>query len=651
MAAVLRRDQKEPDKLEGGNLALVALLQRNRLRAARGETARTSRDRRGSQLFNYQMWSGTLPTSKFPITCPTHIALFDRVTGLVTKYEPVPKVEPVNGADEDGARILQGAILTSYRENGMQELVKIAYRQAGYTRPCMFYSYWDHTKLRGLGFPTTEIIPGYRSIIDDTKYRLVDMDFCGFKVRRTRAKLMQICPDKADEIATASEIEQNEPLSERGSDNPLKWVPNINPQSQDLQYSTDHGLTYSGIRAVKTRKGTRESDPLAAEVDVEFQWLRDETPIKVQRPKLDAFGRQLYRIATDEEGNPSYEITGYKVVQTMFGPVNMPEFKPKRVAVLEEQVEKKYKQWRCVVWIPQDEVILRDLDWDAPLPLQSVRDRLPIDGYWSQGTVQMCETLAVAKNILYTIIFQRFRVSLMGTFLATPQSGLKKNKLSPEDGAVFYAKKIDSDNIKQFPAQPLDASQFQLIHEINSEMLNLFGISDPMQGQAAGRAESPQTYDRLIEQGGTSIVDRAQSLARTLEEWAEYQMWMFQHFGGPEHMIQMETPDGNSAWKALNPLLIRGQYACDIEAQSMIAYSEMAQYERAKESYAQGIYAKPMFVKAGRIPYGRQALEEVGRLLKDPSKQYLLGAASAPPPKPATAKVGGSGGKSNRSSR
>jgi hypothetical protein len=255
-------------------------------------------------------------------------------------------------------------------------------------------------------------------------------------------------------------------------------------------------------------------------------------------------------------------------------------------------------------------------------------------------------SLAIARNILYTIIFERLKLSLGGTWLANFSSGLKRNKLTPEDGQVWYVNSIDG--VKQFPVTPLDAAYFQMLGIINQEMKDLLGISQPMQGEAAGRADSPATYDKLIEAGGSIIVSICQMLESTIADWAEINMWYIQHMFRPEHYIELEAQDGSTNWVRANALMMRGKMAVSIEPGSMLAWSESAAWERAKEYHALGIYALPMLIKQGHVPHGREALAQVGRLQGQPDKAYLLGAAQRPAqgkqpkaPQPGSHKAGG----------
>ncbi len=219
---------------------------------------------------------------------------------------------------------------------------------------------------------------------------------------------------------------------------------------------------------------------------------------------------------------------------------------------------------------------------------------------------------------------------------------LRPNKLTPEDGQVFYAKKIGQDDIRQFPVTPLDVAYIQVLHEIESEMAKLIGVTPAMQGKQAGRVDTGQAYETLIEQGGTRVISAAQLLERSIEDWAYVAMWYYQQYATHEHFVEVEQDDGETSWRRAAALAIKGEYGVKVDVVSNMVHSDAAKRELIKEGAALGIYPIPLMAKLGDFPQWRRGLRMREAIQKDPSKAWMLGVAGAPPgqagklPKPAT---------------
>ncbi len=157
-----------------------------------------------------------------------------------------------------------------------------------------------------------------------------------------------------------------------------------------------------------------------------------------------------------------------------------------------------------------------------------------------------------------------------GTWLATFGSGLKKNKLTPEDGQVFQVNNLDG--IKQFPVNPLDAAYFTLLDRIEQEMMKLLGISEPMQGQAGAPIRPRRTTSSRNSRASPSAMrfrcSRSQSASGPRSRCGSYQNYTHEHF------VEVEAADGTTSWRAASALAVRGKYAVNVDAAPMLAYSE-----------------------------------------------------------------------------
>jgi hypothetical protein len=598
-----------------------------RERWMQGESERRASDRKGAKLFRSQMWDDGVNPGRLAITANLGVALFDRVADSVLRGSPEPVVESINEDEDEPARILQGALVTNWRMRRMNELAKVGKRLSGFTRPIGWYVFWRHELNGGIGDFDTRIIPAHRLIVDDRSHRVADMEFVGFSERMTRAKLTMLFPDKADEIEAAAYASS----STVGVNDPLKTQNSSNSRVVDRLVSTATPPSFAPVTSIAAPGTKKNRDPLADEVDVEFLWIDDPTPKSEQRPKLGHDKRPLFEMQRDEDGVVVFEHDGYEVVDTPIGPIYQPNVKPKMHMVMEEAIVRKYKHRRHVARIPNDKVILWDVAWEGPVPVAIQRDTLPLYGFHSTGKgLRLC-TLSIARNVLYSIIFERLKLSLGGTWMATPRSGLRKNKLIPEPGVVFQVNSASVDDIREFPVSPLDAGYFNLLDKIEAEMEKLLGLSPVMQGQAAGRADSPATYEQLIEQGGVGIVADAQLLEQTIEDWSNIAMWFVQNYYTHEHVVEIEYEDGTTGFTEASALAARGNFAVRVETGSTMAHSRSQEFNEAKEAAALGFYALPMLGKIGRIKHWRAALKQRAAIMADPTKQWMLGASGAGP--------------------
>jgi hypothetical protein len=627
MASSPRRPAHDLDDYDTSILTLQ--LRKYRLASERGEDARKARDAQGAKLRNGQFFEDGVLPSTTPVESNIATALYERLVDSITRNKPIPQVAPIGHSDDKAARLLEGAILTNWESTNMQNLMKIGGLQVGFTRPCLWYVYWDDKARSGIGDIKTRIIPGYRCIIDDKVPFVQDMEYVGFRETASRAKIIQLFPSKTKEIEDAANSSESRstPL---GKGNPLR---NTSGNFLEAVTRIAPGLSPTGRRTVNMGGGPQQSDPLAEDVEVEYLWIDDPTPQTQWRAKLDETRRPIRRIIRDEESNEiQFDHQGWETVIGPGGPMLAPILHPKTEAVMEKVIGYKYKHRRHVAWIPRDNVILYDVAWDGRIPLMTQRDNFPIDGYWSTGLALRLRSLAVARNLLFTVIFKSLKMSQNGSWLATHQSGMKKNELFPRPGVVYLANRIDENNIRPFPHNNVDGAYFTLINLFVNEMMQLLGITAASQGQADGRVDSAPSYDKLIEAASNAIVAQAQLLETTIKEWCLVVIDFIQDRYTHEHWVEVETDTGETDYQQASALAVRGEYAVRIETGSMVSYSESALFNRAKEIAALGFYSLPILGKVAGIPHYKAGLKEKGRIIAmGPQFSYLLGPSAATP--------------------
>jgi len=628
-APVQSAEERLKDRID--HAILIASLKRMRRMALEGEPERRAADKRGIKLAKGLFWEDGITAGRLPISSPMASALMDEFMDRLTKYDPGFELEPVVGRDDDAARLLEGALSTNWRVTHMRDLIKIGGRQAGFTRPVTWYAFWDSDARGGTGDLNTRLVPGFRSIIDNRATFTKDMEYRGFRELMSRAQAIELFPDKRAAIEAAMQYAGSSNDKPGMPDDPLRTSSKPQAPGQLSRLVAANQNQFTGKTTVKVG-GRRSANPLTEEIEVEFLWFYDYTPVKRMRPKMDSRGKPVYKLRRDDEtGHIQFKNTGFRKIDSPRGPRFLANLEPHRDPVMEEVVEKLYPNRRHIAWIPQDEVILWDVRWNGPVPCITQRLSVPIYEFWDVGPGQRMMTLAVARNVLWTILFQRLKLSLAGTWLATTQSGLRRNKLTPEDGQVFYAKKIGQDDIRQFPVTPLDVAYIQVLHEIEAEMAKLIGVTPAMQGKQAGRVDTGQAYETLIEQGGTRVISAAQLLERSIEDWAYVAMWYYQHYATHEHFVQVEQDDGETNWRRASALAVKGEFAIKVDVVSNMVHSDAAKREMIKEGAALGIYPIPLMAKLGDYPQWRRGLRMRDAIQKDPSKAWMLGVAGAPP--------------------
>lgn len=604
------------------------------------EGERRSRDRQGIALFRGKNSIEGFNDSRLFINSNAALALFERVVADVLRGAPEPEIEAINAEEEDAARVAEGAIRTNWRNTRMYEKIANGYRLSGFTRAVGVYHYWREEMHGGLGDVDKVVIPGHELIVDDSTPYVQDMEFRGFQKDMSRAKLITLFPDKAQEIETAA-LDAGERVAGLNND-PLK--PSGGNQSPgarvyDRLVTTASTLTppYTPVTSIKVALGKRgKGDPLSEKVKVRFLWIDDPSPTREKRPRLDPRTKKpLYAVARDEEGKPQFDHEGHDVIDTPLGPQYVPRMKPRFEMVMEDAIVRKYKYCRHVCYIANDNVVLWDVAWDGPVPISILRDRLPAHGFDAPGSALRLATLAAARNVLWTIIFERLRKSLGGTWLTTPGSGLKRNQLVNEIGSVFTINSIDA--IKEFPVSPIDAAYFNLLRLIEAEMELLIGVTPLMRGQPVGRADSPQTYEQVADQSGGPILDRAKILDRFIQDATEIDLWFMQNYYTHKHMVETETAEGFATWTEASALMIRGTFAVRVETGSTLGRNSARDRQEANENAQAGFYPLPMLGRMGRVRNWRQGLKQKAAIMKmGPAYAWLLGSSGAPPTTQAT---------------
>lgn len=610
-------------------------------RAKVGEGPRIAADRKGYKLREGKHFE-QVSEGTSPVVVNFATGLYERLINSITRNKPSPQIVAKQSNDTEGAMLLQAGVLQIWDTAQMTMWIKRGALLAGFCRPALHYVYWNRKLRGGIGDVDNRVIPPYRCIIDNRFSDIGHMEYKGFWEEMTRKELIELFPEKADEIEEAQQSSNNS-LSANVKDNPFKDESGGDNEFEPALTRISPTFTEpAGTYSINSGTANAKKDPTSEKVRVEFLWLDDGTPIKKEQQKVDGLGRPIMMFIRHPLTNEiMFEEKGNEVVHGPFGPLNFPNVEPQMEPVMETVIENKYKYSRHVAWLPEDDIVLWDVSWDGPIPLITQRDSYAMDGYWSKGLTHRLIPLQNAYNMIESMIKEKLQYNLHGTWLATPNSGLKTNKLIGRAGQVFQAFRIGEQDIRSMKMEPIDPIFPQMLSIIESQMQKILGVSNVMQGEAAGRIDDASTYDKLLENASGAIVDIAQMIEQTAVEWCNVVVWFMQTYYTHEHMVEIDTNDeGGTEWKPASAILTQGEYSIKMSAGSMIYQSESQQFARYSQYATMGFYALPTLGRLLKIPFFEKALAEKGRLLADPSKSYLLGPAAATPAKTNTATQG-----------
>jgi len=599
------------------------------------EGNRRQRDRTGAKLWRGKNSLDGFNDSRLMINSMSPTAIADRVAADVFRSMPEPEIEAKNDEDEDAARLAEGAVRQNWRMTRMREKAPNAYRQSMFTRQVGFYHYWREDLNDGLGDVDKVLVPAHRLIFDGMAYSVQDMEFIGFEKPMLRSKLISMYPEKVDEIETAMNDSDGrvtnvdpDPLDE----SPTKGSQGSRVYDRLVTTASSQEPPYTPVTSITTSLKRRgQGDPLSEKVMVRWMWIRDYSVKRAQRPKIDPrTKRPMYTVHRDESGAMSYEDDGHEIIDTALGPQILHKKKPKVSIVMDDVIVRKYPQWRHAVYIKGDRVLLWDVNWDGPVPISILRDRYPGIGFNAEGTALRLATLAASRNILWTIIFERLRKSLKGTWLTTPGSNLRRNSLVNEIGSVFTVTSIDS--VKEFPVSPLEPGYFQLLQIAEQEMEMLMGVTPMMKGQPVGRADSPQTYEQVADQSGGPILDRAKLVDQWIQDAVEIDLWFMRQRYTHEHLVEVETAAGFSSWTEASALSLAGHFVVKVETGATLGSNSARDRQDAEQAAGMGFYGLPMLGKLGHIRHWKKGLKQKGAILAmGPQYQWLLGPGGANP--------------------
>lgn len=606
--------------------ALIRKVQGYTAMADLGESARRRSDRIGARLLYGQHWGVSMPNDRAAITANIAMSLIMHKMSIMTKQEPVPVVEPDDVGDAESARIMRQLLMKLWDADRMQFKLRRGLLLANTTRTCAGYVLWDPTLRGGNGDITTDVIPGWRMIIDNRANEPERMQYCGHRAEMTRARAMRLYPEAATDIEEASAPGGGGKRTMAGtsaSSNPT-GTPWATASAPNPGATTINGQPVITAFAGDVGFGVPSND----QVEIIEMYHRDLSMYKTTEKVRDHIGSVKRKIKRGEDGMPLFEQLPDEMqfMPELGKHIPMPSFKLSMEEVEEEVRKPKYPHWRRTTYLSPGAVMLDDIPWDGPLPYIFFNDTIALDGMITRGSMLQIHHLQGLLNVGLSVMTDNLRMGSIKAWLAGSQSGLATQQLIPGVGQVIPVN--DPNQIRALDTPGLDQNWFQMISQTINLMERIVGAEGIMQGEAQGRVDSSSAYDTLAEIGSSRIVEATQRMESALADWARICGWFAQKYYTQKHSIAVEDDEGNVTWeRAFGPLLA-GTFSFNVETGSTLAFSESAIRARLLQEYQLGLIDRQEYYIRTNTPNWRQMMRRLAT-----TNPVLSGPAASPPPR------------------
>ncbi len=545
------------------------------------EEARRANDRLGSSIYYGRHWNVPMPRNRVALTVNVTKSLIDHKIAIMTKQRPVPVVEADDAGDVEAARIMRTVLQRYWIDDRMMIKSRDALRLCNTTRTIASKTYWDPDKRGGVGDVTTDVIPGFRMIVDPCTKDADRMEFVGDRAYLPRSRAMKLYPQSARKIADAA-VPRDGPLGAGSTDSPIKGP--FREQSGVDTPSGAGGAIVNGQPVITAFTG-RSVGRGASQKKVEIVELyhRDRTMIEKDVPVKDSFGRVVQRIAKDEFGMPQFDQTGDwdEILEE-------PGFELRYEDVTRRELAPKYPFYRRTTKLMPDNIVLDDRAWDLPHPYEFLGDQPSLEGPWDKPSTTEVEDLQSSLNISLSTMLDNLRFSAFRAFKKTSTANIAKNNLVLSPGDVIDVG-MSQDGLMPFDFPQLSEAWFAWINNIIQLMERIIGATGVMQGEAAGRVDSGVGYDTLAEIGGSRIVECTQRF----EEWISRLMakigWYAQRYYTEAHAVRVEDTEGNLTWERATAKELWGAFSYRIVTGSTLAWNESSVRARVMEEFSAGL--------------------------------------------------------------
>jgi hypothetical protein len=459
------------------------------------------------------------------------------------------------------------------------------------TRTVGAKTFWDPTLRGGAGDITTDIIPGWRLLLDPRTSDPMRMEFIGDRALMSRSRAMLMYPLAAERLNdNTSEQRRGAPTGaygSAGSPMPGPWgaAQSIDPNASFPGAAGTSGTLINGkpvITAFTSRSPT--SSDTETEVEVIELYYRDYSRHLADVPEKDADGNDILTIERDEEGLPLFVQDGpYDDI------LGEPGYRISMTRKMKQAYVPTYPFYRRTTILAPDMEVLDDRAWDAPHPYATYSANEPLEGSTGKGSIHEVVDLQACLNVSLSTMLDNLRFSAYRAFKASSMTSIDKANLVLSPGDII---KVGQD-VNQFqPIEFPEVSQawFGWVQLIITMMEKLIGLEGIMQGTAkdAPRADSAKAFDSLAEIGGSGVVECTQRFERFLTKIGENVMWWAQRKYTEAHAISVEDKEGNLTWERAGAPLLLGSLSCSIKTGSTLAWNASAIRDRVIQEYQLG---------------------------------------------------------------
>jgi hypothetical protein len=563
-----------------------------------GEDARRKSDRIGANLYAGRHWDVTVSRDRAALTIPYSKRLINQLISLQTKQDPIWVVAPNDAGDREASRIMQQILPKIWQKHLYKRKVRRAMRLGETTRTCAAKTVWDDSLNGGIGDVATDIIPGWRLILDPRAEDPEDMRFIGDRALMSRADAMLLYPEAAEIIADAGMPVAASALGGGSADSPIK-----NQFRQDgsaagtgnVAYGTG-GAIVNGVPVVTAFTG-RTPVGYADEYAVHLVELyhRDYTMDWDTVPVTDHHGNVKKRMLREEDGSPKFTQDGEW--DDILG-------EPGFQLAFEEETERKllrvYPHWRRTTLIYPERRVIEDIAWDHPQPYELYQAQEWLEGPWSKGTIHDLLDDQLVLNVSTSIMQDNLRFGSYRVFKRTSDMPATRNSLLFQAGQVIDVGRAIN-NLEPLTFPELSSAWFQWRNEIKKDMREIAGVDGIMSGSMADvapRADSTKMTDSLAELGGSGIVEKTENM-----EWfiigigRRVGYWVQQKYT-EAHAVAVEDMSGELGWERCSHEELMGSFNYDIVIGSTTAWSGSGTRTRILEELDKGLRDKVSAWKA-----------------------------------------------------
>jgi hypothetical protein len=563
-----------------------------------GEDARRKSDRIGANLYAGRHWDVTVTRDRAALTIPYSKRLINQLISLQTKQDPIWVVAPNDAGDREAARIMQQILPKIWQKHLYKRKVRRAMRLGETTRTCAAKTVWDDSLLGGIGDVATDVIPGWRLILDPRAEDPEDMRFIGDRALMSRADAMLLYPEAAEIIANAGMPVAASALGGGSADSPIK-----NQFRQDgsgagvgnVAWGTG-GAIVNGVPVVTAFTGRTPvgyADEWAVQI-VEL-YHRDYTMDWDTVPVTDHHGNVKKRMLREEDGSPKFTQDGEW--DDILG-------EPGFQLAFEEETERKllrvYPHWRRTTSIYPERRVIEDIAWDHPQPYELYQAQEWLEGPWSKGTIHDLLDDQLVLNVSTSIMQDNLRFGSYRVFKRTSDMPATRNSLLFQAGQVIDVGRAIN-NLEPLTFPELSSAWFQWRNEIKKDMREIAGVDGIMSGSMADvapRADSTKMTDSLAELGGSGIVEKTENM-----EWfiigigRRVGYWVQQKYT-EKHAVAVEDMSGELGWERCGHEELMGSFNYDIVIGSTTAWSGSGTRTRILEELDKGLRDKVSAWKA-----------------------------------------------------